>query len=160
MDSEFEIQRERLKGVGSEIEDLHKEAKAYLDSVRAVTLIQARLSNELSTLSSDLERSACQFRDANARVGEGGRKRFDEAFRTAVLDPVGRYGVLFPECEQIIRSRNEKLLDYDSARAKVRKSIDKPSGDAEKLPKVHGQKHYHSIIVNHDNPIYIYIAGE
>lgn len=139
MDPEFDNQRERLKGVGSEIEDLHKEAKAYLDSVRAVTLIQSRLSNELSTLSPDLERLARQFRDANASVGEGGRKRFDEAFRTAVLDPVGRYGIIFPECEHIIKSRNERLLDYDAARAKVRKSIDRPSGDAERLPKVHGQ---------------------
>lgn len=124
--------------MGSSIEELHKAAKAYLDSVRAVTLAQARLANELSSLNSDSdsERLARQFRDLNASIGEGGRKRFDEAFRAAVLDPVSRYGILFPECESLIRARNERLLDYDAARAKVRKSIDKPSGDAEKLPRV------------------------
>lgn len=42
----------------------------------------------------------------------------------------------FPIVNDTIAKRNKKLLDYDSARSKVRKLIDKPSEDVTKLPKV------------------------
>jgi amphiphysin len=58
----------------------------------------------------------------------------DTAYRTTVLEPMGRYCSYFPEINEAIKSRQKKLLDYDSARAKVRKLVDRPSEDPQRLP--------------------------
>ncbi|RKP27507.1 hypothetical protein SYNPS1DRAFT_12576 [Syncephalis pseudoplumigaleata] len=59
----------------------------------------------------------------------------DEQCRETVLNPIGRYCALFPEVNEAIRKRHNKLLDYDSARSKVRKLTEKPSDDPSKLPR-------------------------
>lgn len=60
----------------------------------------------------------------------------DEVFRTTVLEPFGRFCSYFPEVNEAIKRRQKKLLDYDTQRSKVRKLIDKPSEDPQKLPLV------------------------
>ncbi|KAG0247794.1 hypothetical protein BG011_000920, partial [Mortierella polycephala] len=57
------------------------------------------------------------------------------AFRSAVLEPIGRYCAFFPELNEAIRRRNKKMLEYDNARSKVRKLVERPSEDATKLPR-------------------------
>ncbi|KAF9081492.1 hypothetical protein BGX27_004880, partial [Mortierella sp. AM989] len=59
----------------------------------------------------------------------------DAAFRTTVLEPIGRYYTFFPEIGEAIRRRNKTLLDYDNARAKVRKLVERPSEDSTRLPR-------------------------
>jgi hypothetical protein len=51
-----------------------------------------------------------------------------------VLEPLGRYCSYFPEINEAIKRRQKKLLDYDSSRAKVRKLVDRPSEDPQRLP--------------------------
>jgi len=66
-----------------------------------------------------------------------------------VLDPIGRLVSYFPEVKTAIAKREKKLsasacasaaltsaVDYDAARSKTRKLMDKPSDDATKLPRV------------------------
>jgi hypothetical protein len=53
-----------------------------------------------------------------------------------VLEPIGRLCSYFPEINNAISKRNKKALDYDSARSKVKKLLDKPSDDITKLPRV------------------------
>lgn len=54
----------------------------------------------------------------------------------AVIEPLARYVSYFPEVNEAIKRRNKKLLDYDAQRSKVRKLIDKPSEDPQRLPRV------------------------
>ena len=51
------------------------------------------------------------------------------------MEPIGRYNAYFPQIEEAIKRRNKKLLDYDNARSKVRKLVERPSEDATKLPR-------------------------
>jgi hypothetical protein len=60
----------------------------------------------------------------------------DETFRITVLDPIGKLAATFPEFNEAIKKRNKKLLDYDRARAGVKRLVDKPSSDPTSLPKV------------------------
>lgn len=60
----------------------------------------------------------------------------DKAFRTAVLEPLARFCSYFPEVNEAVKRRQKKLLDYDAHRAKVRKLVDKPSEDPQRLPRV------------------------
>lgn len=144
IDAEYEAQEKRLKELGGNVERLHKEAKAYLDSLRVVALGQEHLATELA---SSLERNgsksmgngsrkAKQYRELLASLGAADRHDFDEAYRATVLDPIVRFGIIFPECEELCKKRADKLLDYDSTRSKTRKALDKPSKDSEKLPRV------------------------
>lgn len=77
--------------------------------------------------------------------------------RTTVLEPISRFCSYFPdinECTQPIKhtpsspqggakltsitgikKRNNKLLDYDAMRAKVKKLVEKPDKDVTKLPR-------------------------
>lgn len=57
-------------------------------------------------------------------------------FRGTLLDPLNLFIHHFSEVNEVIKKRNNKLLDYDAARTKVRKLVDKPSEDPTKLPKV------------------------
>lgn len=70
------------------------------------------------------------------------------------MEPLGKMNAYFPVINEHISKRNKKvgfsadlrnpfadqgipkLLDYDAARSKLRKTIDKPSEDPTKLPKV------------------------
>lgn len=42
----------------------------------------------------------------------------------------------FPIINENISKREKKMLDYDAARSRLRKLIDKPSEDPAKMPKV------------------------
>ncbi len=62
----------------------------------------------------------------------------DAPFRATVLEPIGKMTSYWPMINDGITKRNHKMLDYDSARAKVRKLQDKPDNDTLKLPRVSG----------------------
>lgn len=107
-----------------------------MDAVRAVSIGQERLASSIQSIMPESHRQARMYRDTSEVLTNQTRSEFDEAFRATVLDPVARYGILFPETEDMIKSRDARLLDYDASRAKVRKSADKPSSDPSKLPKL------------------------
>jgi len=60
---------------------------------------------------------------------------FDTPYRTTVLEPVGKMCSLFPIINEHISKRDKKMLDYDAARSKLQKLINKPSEDPTKMPK-------------------------
>lgn len=60
----------------------------------------------------------------------------DGPFRATVLEPVGKLNQYFSNVNSSIDKRNHKLIDYDSARSKMRKLVEKPADDSTKLPRV------------------------
>lgn len=60
----------------------------------------------------------------------------DTPYRTTVLEPVGKMCSFFPLINENIAKREKKMLDFDAARSRLRKLIDKPSEDPMKMPKV------------------------
>jgi hypothetical protein len=54
---------------------------------------------------------------------------------TTVLEPISRFCAYFPDINECIKKRNNKLLDYDAMRAKVKKLVEKPDKDVTKLPR-------------------------
>jgi bridging integrator 3 len=55
--------------------------------------------------------------------------------RATVLEPISRFCAYFPDINDCIKKRNNKLLDYDSMRSKVKKLVEKPDKDVTKLPR-------------------------
>ena len=62
-------------------------------------------------------------------------KQLDGPFRETVLDPITKFSSYFKEIDDAIKKREHKKQDFDAAKAKVRRLIDKPAKDASKVPR-------------------------
>ena len=62
--------------------------------------------------------------------------------RTTVLDPIGRFCAYFPDVNECIKKRNDKRLDYDRVRARVKKLVEKPDKDPTKLPQAEREEEF------------------
>lgn len=85
--------------------------------------------------SSDAAMAAGAYRRAVDELDSKTARELDAPYRATVLEPIGKLCSYFPEINKNIEKRNKKLLDYDAARSRHRKLIDKPSEDPTKLPK-------------------------
>ncbi|EGF82066.1 hypothetical protein BATDEDRAFT_18962 [Batrachochytrium dendrobatidis JAM81] len=142
IDKEYEAEERRFKNMESKVERLHKEAKGYLDAVRATTVAQQRIAEIIDGFydeSSKLHNAGRLYRDATNRMDEEIRTELDANYRITVLEPVGKLIGVFPEFNDAIKKRSKKLLDYDRLRSSARKLVDKPSDDTSKLPKAEAE---------------------
>jgi len=141
VDHEFQDEQVKFKTFEKECQALQKESKAYLDAMRAMTAAQTRLADHIDKFYGAADRTsegAMASHAYKASVTELDaviQRELDAPYRTTILDPVGKMNAYFPLINEHINKRNNKLLDYDSARSKVRKITDKPSDDPTKLPK-------------------------
>ncbi|KAI9223742.1 BAR domain-containing protein [Blastocladiella britannica] len=137
VDREFEDEERRFRSLEGKIEKLHRESKGYLDTLRALSLAQSRMA---ATIEAFYDDSAAMCQPAREYVGAiqaieaEERDSFDVAYRTTVLDPLGRFCEYFPDYNEAIKKRGHKLLDYDAARTRHRKLAESPSPDATRLP--------------------------
>ncbi|CEP17381.1 hypothetical protein [Parasitella parasitica] len=121
-DSEFDEELERFKSLEKKAEKLSKHAKEYIDSTRAIIASQTRLVQVMEKLYGD----NAFTNNALAEI---------PAYQKAVMEPLARFASYFPEVNEAVKRRNKKLLDYDAQRSKVRKLIDKPVEDPQRLPR-------------------------
>ncbi|KAF9915926.1 hypothetical protein BX616_005050 [Lobosporangium transversale] len=137
-DREFEEEEKRFRSLEQKVEKLQKEANGYAQAVRHMTGSQLKIA---STIDQFYDEGApmgiygVKYKEAVAKLEQQTQDEVDATFRTTVLEPIGRYSAYFPEINEAIKRRNKKLLDYDSARSKVRKLVEKPSEDNTKLPR-------------------------
>lgn len=137
VDSEFASEEQKYRTLEKTTNLLQKEAKTYLDSIRAMTAAQARLAETIDSFygdNSDAAMAANSYRRAVGELESKTARELDAPFRATVLEPIGKMCSYWPEINRAIEKRNKKLLDYDSARTKARKLIEKPSDDSGKLP--------------------------
>lgn len=142
IDKEYDIEERRYKVLEKAGKELQKEAKGYLDSLRAVTASQVTIAEVISNLYDDSKSVSgggynvgnyylqC-VRDFDSETV----KQLDGPFRETVLDPISKFSTYFSEIEEAVKKRAHKKQDYDAAKAKVRRLIDKPAKDASKLPR-------------------------
>lgn len=117
---------------------LQKEAKGYLDSLRAMTASQTRIAETIDAFygeSGQKDNVSSYYKQAVQDLDAETVKELDGPYRETVLEPVSRFCSYFPEINEAIKKRNHKLIDYDALRSKVKKLADKPSDDPTKLPR-------------------------
>ncbi|KAF9902035.1 hypothetical protein EC991_005391 [Linnemannia zychae] len=137
-DREFEEEERRFKSLDQKVERLHKEALGYSQSVKNMTGSQLKIA---STIDQFYDEGApmgiygVKYKEAVGKLEQQAQDELDHSYRMAVLEPIGRYASYFPEINEATRRRNKKLVDYDTARSKVRKLVEKPSEDSTKLPR-------------------------
>ncbi|KAI3640626.1 hypothetical protein MIR68_001504 [Amoeboaphelidium protococcarum] len=137
VDRDFDDEERRFKILEQKIVQLNKEAKGYLDAVRAMTLAQQRMADTINQFydeNSQLAEVGLKYKEVASALDEDVRTALDKDYRTTVLEPLGKFNAYFPEVNEAIRKRQKKLLDYDSQRAKVKRLVEKPHDDPDKLP--------------------------
>ncbi|KAI9600683.1 hypothetical protein H4Q26_000473 [Puccinia striiformis f. sp. tritici PST-130] len=135
-DREFQDHEVKFKTMEKNSLTLQKEAKAYLDSMRAMTSAQTRVGETIDNFygdSSEASIASNSYKRAVEELDEIAIRELDTPYRTTVLEPVGRFCSYFTEVNNTLAKRHKKLLDYDAARTKVRKLAEKPSDDPSKL---------------------------
>ncbi|KAK9455256.1 hypothetical protein V1511DRAFT_488120 [Dipodascopsis uninucleata] len=138
IDREFELEERRFRTLESAANKLQKEAKGYLDSLRAMTASQTRIAETIDAFygeSGANDGVSRYYRTAVEDLDADTVKALDGPYRATVLEPISRFCSYFPDINEAIKKRNHKLLDYDALRSKVKKLVDKPSDDVQKLPK-------------------------
>ncbi|CAG8518561.1 15253_t:CDS:2 [Acaulospora morrowiae] len=138
VDKNFEEEERRFKSLESKSEKLHKEAKGYITSLRAMNGAQLRIAETIHQFyedSIDNEYAGKKYKEAISDLEQKCRSELEEPYGQTVTQPIGRFCAYFPHINDAIKKREKKLLDYDSQRAKVRKLVDKPSDDPSKLTR-------------------------
>ncbi|KAG0076860.1 hypothetical protein BGZ92_002212 [Podila epicladia] len=137
-DREFEQEEHRAKVLEAKSEQLYKQANGYIQSLRNMTGSQLRIATTIEQYFDDTDPMGdygIKYKEAVTKLEEEVREDVDAGYRQTVLEPIGRYHAYFPQINEAVRRRNKKLLDYDTARGKVRKLVERPSEDHTKLPQ-------------------------
>lgn len=139
VDKDFEVEERRYRTMESACNKLQKEAKGYLDSLRAMTASQTRIAETIDAFYGDAgtrDGVSKYYLTAVQELDSETVKALDGPFRETVLEPITRFCAYFNDINEAIKKRNHKLMDYDALRAKVKRLIEKPSDDATKLPRL------------------------
>ncbi|KAI6033211.1 hypothetical protein F5J12DRAFT_799483 [Pisolithus orientalis] len=141
VDREFADEESKYRAFEKECQALQKDSKSYNDAMRAMTAAQARLAETIESFygaadrTSDSAMASHAFKNAVQDLDASVQRELDAPYRTTIMEPLGKMNAYFPIINEHISKRNKKLLDYDAARSKLRKVIEKPSDDPTKLPK-------------------------
>ncbi|CDR45804.1 CYFA0S20e00386g1_1 [Cyberlindnera fabianii] len=140
-DKDYDIEERRYKTLSKAGKDLEKESKGYLDSLRAMTQAQVRIAEVISSLYDDSKSMGGSATVGNyylqcvQEFDQETVKQLDGPFRETVLTPITTFCQYFNEIDEAIKKRAHKKIDYEGAKAKVRRLVDKPAKDASKLPR-------------------------
>ncbi len=137
IDRDFETEERRYRTMESAGSTLQREAKGYLDSLRAMTSAQTRIAETIDAFYGEAgtrDGVSRYYRQAVEELDAETVKALDGPFRNTVLEPISRFCAYFAEINEAVKKRNHKLLDYDQMRAKVKRLVEKPSDDTKKLP--------------------------
>ncbi|KIK27623.1 hypothetical protein PISMIDRAFT_163469 [Pisolithus microcarpus 441] len=141
VDREFADEESKYRAFEKECQALQKDSKSYNDAMRAMTAAQARLAETIESFygaadrTSDSAMASHAFKNAVQDLDASVQRELEAPYRTTIMEPLGKMNAYFPIINEHISKRNKKLLDYDAARSKLRKVIEKPSDDPTKLPK-------------------------
>ncbi|KXL50194.1 hypothetical protein M433DRAFT_84464 [Acidomyces richmondensis BFW] len=137
-DREYEVEERRYRTLEAASLRLQKEAKGYLDSLRAMTASQMRIAETIDAFygeSGARDGVSRSYKQAVEDLDAETVKALDGPYRQTVLEPINRFCAYFPDINECIKKRNHKMLDYDAMRSKVKKLVEKPDKDPGKLPR-------------------------
>jgi amphiphysin len=141
VDREFADEEAKFKTFEKECQALQKDSKGYLDAMKSMTAAQSRLADTIEAFYGSADKASdgamaghAYKRSVDDLDGVVGRE-LDQPYRTTISEPLGKMNAYFPIVNEHISKRNKKMIDYDAARSKIRKLIDKPSEDPTKHPR-------------------------
>ncbi|KAL1745387.1 hypothetical protein HDZ31DRAFT_63227 [Schizophyllum fasciatum] len=145
IDREFADEEAKYRTFEKETQALQKDAKHYWDAMYGMTSAQARIAGTIETFYGASDRTsegamaAHAYKSAIEELDQSISREFETPYRTAISEPIGKMCAYFPVINEHISKRGKKMIDYDAARARLRKLIDKPSEDPQRLPRAQAE---------------------
>ncbi|EIM81308.1 BAR-domain-containing protein [Stereum hirsutum FP-91666 SS1] len=141
IDNDYASEESKYKVFEKECQALQKDAKGYLDAMRAMSAAQLRLAENIDTFygasdrASESAMAAHAYKRSVEDLDNGISRELDAPYRATIMEPIGKMVSYFPIINEHIAKRNKKALDFDAARSKLRKLTEKPSDDPTKFPR-------------------------
>lgn len=154
IDKVFEVEERRYRTMETASNKLQKEAKGYLDSLRAMTASQTRIAETIDAFYGDAgtrDGVSKYYLTAVQELDSETIKELDGPFRETILDPISRFCAYFLDVNDAIKKRSHKLTDYDALKYKVRRLTEKPSDDVSKLPRMEKELQTSKEVYEHIN---------
>lgn len=143
VDQEYEFEVKRFKNMESNSQKLHKELKHYFESLKILNTAQTNITEVLlefygsgASFQLDLDPKKLQnFAELYHQLTKEFQTRaldeLQQPYNQTVLNPIGRFNSYYVEINEAIKKRNNKKLDYDAMKSKVKKLVEKPEATAE-----------------------------
>ncbi|KAI4519477.1 BAR-domain-containing protein [Schizophyllum commune Loenen D] len=145
IDREFADEEAKYRIFEKETQALQKDAKHYYDAMYGMSQAQARIAGTVETFYGAADRTsegamaAHAYKSAIEELEGSISREFETPYRTTISEPIGKMCAYFPVINEHISKRGKKMIDYDAARARLRKLIDKPSEDPQRLPRAQAE---------------------
>ncbi|EMG49449.1 hypothetical protein G210_5788 [Candida maltosa Xu316] len=140
VDKEYEYQEKRYKTMESTSIKLQKNLRSYLESLRILTNSQINIAESLNSFygtNTDFPKDANgdekykflvqEYYHTVKQLNDSAIDNLENPYNQTVLNPVARFNSYYTEINEVIKKRNNKLLDYDAMKNKVKKLIEHPS---------------------------------
>jgi amphiphysin len=145
VDKEFEYQEKRYRAMEANSLKLQKNLRSYLESLRILTNSQINIAESLSSFYGNGPSTDSRDKDGKGvkdikskelvqeyyatvkQLNDSSIKNLENPYNQTVLNPIARFNSYYSEINEVIKKRNNKLLDYDSMKNKVKKLIEHPA---------------------------------
>lgn len=127
-DLAFDYEEKRYRAMETVTLRLQKELRHYLETLRTLTTAQESMSLILSGFYGEQENNlAHQYNEAMREVSQMCVDELEDPYFQTVLNPIERFNSYFRDVNEAIKKRNNKKIDYDTLRAKVKKLEENPT---------------------------------
>lgn len=139
IDQEYEFELKRFKNMETNSQKLHKELKHYFESLKILNTAQTNITEVLSEFygaNNTLEEKKYQnfaelYYQSTQDFQAQALDELQQPYHQTVLNPISRFNSYYIEINEAIKKRNNKKLDYDAMKSKVKKLVEKPEATAE-----------------------------
>ncbi|KAI9006498.1 BAR domain-containing protein [Hyaloraphidium curvatum] len=130
VDASFDAEAARLATLRARLDRLLRDARALLDALAALSAAHVRAAEALEPFYADVAFPADALPAGPALAAALRRLEFERAeadreVRAALVAPLEGLGSLLSDLEAGVDKRGRKLLDFDAARTRARKALEK-----------------------------------
>lgn len=130
VDLTFDYEEKRYRAMETVTVRLHKELRHYLETLRTLTTAQESMTLILSGFYGEDENNlAHSYHSAMKEVSQKCVDELEGPYFHTVLNPIERFNSYFDDVNEAIKKRNNKKIDYDALRSKVKRLEENPSED-------------------------------
>ncbi|KAI5961454.1 uncharacterized protein KGF55_004077 [Candida pseudojiufengensis] len=145
IDKEFEIEEKRFKQMENNSILLQKRLRSYLESLKLLTNSQLNIGELLNSFYGNEKPDSHILENPNTgesietfknltseyyatlnKINNETVKDLENPFNQTVLNPIARFNSYYVEVNEAIKKRNNKLLDYDAMKNKLKKLLETP----------------------------------
>ena len=139
VDPEYEDQERRLRTLQTKLEKLVKDGKVLVEALSLLCAAQARTGEAVEAFYADIgaeggsmvsldggsRPAGLKFAAASKTLDSELKPELERTLKPCLVEPLEAFQGLLEELESLCQKRGRKLLDFDAARSRARKQLEK-----------------------------------